>query len=92
MDVKEAVQIAKTYVTELFSNEGVWNVGLEEVEFDDASNVWNVTVGFSRAWDRPPTPIAAIAQGASPPRSYKLVRINDAARQVISVKNRETKS
>ena len=34
MDVKEAVNTAKAYVAELFANEGLSNLGLEEVEFD----------------------------------------------------------
>lgn len=92
MDVKEAVNTAKTYVAELFANEGLSNLGLEEVEFDDSTGAWKVTVGFSRPWDRVPTAIVAIAQGASPPRSYKVVRIDDATGRVVSVKTRESKS
>jgi hypothetical protein len=93
MDVREAVQAAKTYVAELFADEGLSNLGLEEVEFDDTTGVWRVTVGFSRPWDRLPTSIAAMAQGgASLPRSYKIVRIDDATGRVVSVKARESKS
>ena len=52
MDVKDAVNAAKTYVAQLFADEGLSNLGLEEVEFDDGSGAWRVTVGFSRPWDR----------------------------------------
>ena len=50
MDVKEAVQTAKNYIAELFTDETIADVGLEEVEFNDASNNWEVTIGFSRPW------------------------------------------
>lgn len=50
MDVKEAVQTAKKYIAELFTEETITNVGLEEVEFNDTSNNWEVTIGFSRPW------------------------------------------
>ena len=36
MDVKEAVQVAKNYIIDLFGEEGIVDVGLEEVDFDQA--------------------------------------------------------
>ena len=36
MDVKEAVTLAKNHITDLFAAEGIINLGLEEVEYDDA--------------------------------------------------------
>lgn len=92
MDVKEAVNAAKTYVAELFANEGLSNLGLEEVEFDDSIAAWKVTVGFSRPWDRPASSFAVLTQAMSMPRSYKVVLIEDATGRVVSVKNRESKS
>lgn len=90
MDVKEAVAAAKQYVAELFAQEGIINLGLEEVEFDDQAGEWRVTVGFSRPWDL----VTGLAVLATPPgqinprRSYKVVRISDATGAVISVKDR----
>jgi len=92
MDVKEAVRTAKEYIADLFANEGVSNLGLEEVEFDDGKRTWQVTIGFSRPWDRPSAAFTAIMQGSSLPRSYKVVRIDDASGHVLSVKARETRS
>ena len=86
MDVKEAVRQAKVYVGDLFSDEGVVNLGLEEVEFTDG--IWEVTIGFSRPWDVP-RGIAALAQDALSRRSYKVVRIDDTTGRIISVKDRE---
>ena len=93
MYVKEAVERAKVHIQDLFGDEGVHNVGLEEVEFDDASKTWIVTIGFSRPWDEPANSLVSIArQMALPSRSYKVVRIDDRTGEVQSVRNRETKS
>jgi hypothetical protein len=93
MDVKEAVALAKRHILELFAEEQVANLGLEEVEFDDSSNEWSVTVGFSRPWDEPRNPFAVISrEGSFPKRSYKVVRISNGTEQVLSVKNRDIKS
>jgi hypothetical protein len=91
MDVKHAVDIAKKYVGELFVQEGISNLGLEEVEFDEQMGEWRVTVGFSRPWDSIGG-IAGFATQPNPRRSYKVVRISDASGLVVSVKNRDVAS
>ena len=83
MDVKEAVQVAKEYVDELFGDERIVNVGLEEVDLDQLGH-WTVTIGFSRPWDRNIGPILA----GHTPRSYKVVRVRDRDGKVLSVKDR----
>ena len=50
MEIKEAVAEAKKCVQELFVQESISNLGLKEVEFDDATGVWSITIGFSRPW------------------------------------------
>ena len=78
MDVKEAIGIAKQYVSDVFSGEHVSDLGLEEVEFDDSSNTWSVTLGFSRPWENVIDPIERFrAQFTNRKRSYKIVRIRD---------------
>ena len=92
MNVKEAVELAKDHIRDLFEKEQISNPGLEEVEFDDHSRTWNVTIGFSRPWDEAPNALAAMAQQISTPnRSYKVVSIDDPTGTVRSLKNRETK-
>ena len=76
MDVKEAVRMAKEYLVELFAEESISDVGLEEVKFEDPSNKWNITIGFSRPWDQKYS-LANALGGTHPSRSYKVVRIND---------------
>jgi hypothetical protein len=46
MKVREAVAAAKAHIQELFSDEQIANLGLEEVEFDGAAKTWTVELGF----------------------------------------------
>ena len=87
MDVKEAVQKAKAHVFDLFKDEGIEYMGLEEVEFDDEEQHWNITIGFSRPWDQPKSMAAALGQEPLK-RSFKVVRINDASGEILSIKDR----
>lgn len=48
MEVKQAVSTAKRYISDLLEDEGVANVNLEEVNFDDQAKLWLVTIGYTR--------------------------------------------
>ena len=87
MDVKAAAQRAKTYVVDLYDDEEISNVGLEEVEFNDALDRWIVTIGFTRPWDQRNALTAALGEG-SPGRSYKVLQIADTDGCVLSLKDR----
>ena len=87
MDVKEAVGKAKAHVMTLFGDEGIMHLGLEEVEFEDVSDAWKITLGFSRPWDQGNALTAALGD-QRPSRSYKVVRIDDEDGGVISVTTR----
>ena len=84
MDVKEAVRKARDYLADIFFDEQIVNVGLEEIEFEEATDTWKVTIGFSRPWDR--TIQSALSGPIS--RSYKVLRIDDKDGRVISVTHR----
>ena len=86
MDVKEAVKIAKGYVLDVFSEEGIFNLGLEEVE--SFGDTWQVTLGFSRPWNTVRSTMNIITGEAAPRRSYKIVSISEEGR-ILSVKQRE---
>ncbi len=86
MNVKEAVARAREYVLDLFSEDGISNLALEEIEFDEGSGEWRITLGFSRPWEHP---LGGSLMTHQPRRSYKLVRIADQSGAVLSVKNRE---
>ena len=80
MDVKEAVGTARAYVIDLFSDEQITDVGLEEVRLDHDADAWRITVGFSRPWDLENNP-AEKPKG----RSYKVVAIDDKTGRVESL-------
>jgi hypothetical protein len=89
MDVKEAVQVAKQYLQQVFSDEQIKNVGLEEVEYLDQSEEWHITLGFDRPRELPGS--GGVLQSLlNYKRSYKVLRISDKTRQILSMKNRET--
>jgi hypothetical protein len=95
MKVREAVAAAKQHIREFFADEPIQNLGLEEVEFDDTSNTWLVTFGFSRPWDKPTGGILASLEIAGQElkpwrRDYKVVRISNDTGDLISIKNRES--
>lgn len=93
MNVKEAVNAAKTSVADLFGDQIVSDPLLEEVEFDQDSRVWRITIGFLRMPEIPHTPQTPAAEllgrFATPRRAYKIVNIRDGDQHVVSVKDRE---
>lgn len=91
MSVKDAVRRAKEYVAETFAEESIEHLGLEEVVFDEVEQIWKVTVGFFRPWNRPKG-IAALADPATwTRRSFKVVHIEDESGRVVSLTHRELK-
>jgi hypothetical protein len=87
MNAKEIANIAKNYITEIYSDENVTNVGLEEVDYDTPNGTWYVTIGFSRPWDEPKNVLIALATQIIK-RTYKILRISDTG-DVLSIKNRD---
>jgi hypothetical protein len=90
MTVKEAVKTAITYTKDLFSDESIMNLGLEEVDFDEKTNEWKVTVGFSRPWNAKKqnlTPVSILLPENSLDRVYKMVNIDADTSKVKSIKN-----
>ena len=89
MNVKEAVSIAKSYLAQLYLGEEITDVGLEEVEFDEVSDQWSVTIGFARPWDTRTLLTAALSPASrAAARSYKVLRIDDSSGEVKSLKDR----
>ncbi len=91
MDVKEAVGIAKGYVIDLFAEEAITHVALEEVVFDEPSGDWKVTIGFTPRWNQFNAALTSALGNGHPDsrnRSYKVVRIRDLDGRVISLTDR----
>ncbi len=87
MDAKEAVSHAKRYVSELFADENIAEVALEEIDYDYEEDEWKVTIGFTRPWA---SPKASGHIGFELPsnRAYKQVRLNEDGSRVLSVRDR----
>lgn len=89
MNVPDVVRLAKRYVIELFEDENPLNVGLEEIEFDDTKQEWDVTIGFSRPWNVSRNALSALTgDQQTAGRSYKIVRIRDADGEMVGLKQR----
>jgi hypothetical protein len=102
IDVKQAVRTAIEFVKDVYSDEKITNVGLEEVKSE--GDVWKVTVGFSRPWDYPKvqrktaydsrTVYDSIAQlypkpDPGPDRDYKVVKVDAATGDVRGMEIRD---
>ncbi len=79
MDLREAVAVAKQQVAELCAPGIPQNVRLENFLYDDHLGVWSLTIGYT-AEVAPATP--------NPARRYKIVRVSQADKAVLSVKDR----
>ena len=87
VDVKQAIHIGREYVKDVFSEEDIADIGLEEVVFDDDTDSWRITIGFSRPWDNARTLPQRIGQ-VYPRRAYKVVCISDVNGQIKSITDR----
>ena len=89
MDIKEAAKLGRSYISDLYADEEVMYVGLEEVVFEHHSNTWKVTIGFARPWDGlgGRNPVTRSVAGLSG-RHYKVIDINDETGQIEAIKDR----
>ena len=90
MDVKEAIAAAKKYISEVYADELVSNLGLEEVEYWPSDGHWSITLAFSRPWNSPRTRAQELLENlgaeSSRRRAYKVLTIDDDG-TVLSMKN-----
>lgn len=91
IEVKQAVKIAKDYIADLYAEESIVDIGLEEVLKDETGGKWLVTVGFYRQDGGD----AANKFLKLRTRQYKRVEIDDSPLstqpgKVLSVQNRLT--
>ena len=68
MDVKEATHIARDYITDVFADEEITQLGLEEVVQDQDTKEWRITIGFVRPWDKQGA--LGLRMGLKAPRDY----------------------
>lgn len=80
MNLKEAVAVAKQQINDLFAADTPRDVRLEGFLYDDHLMVWSLTIGFA---------LAGHTHEASPiTRSYKIVRVSEADKSVLSISDR----
>jgi hypothetical protein len=91
MDVKEAITAAKTYLSDIYADEHVTNLGLEEVEHLPSDGKWVITLAFSRPWNTPRTRAQEVLENLGAVsglrRTYKVITLADDG-TVLSMKNR----
>lgn len=87
MDVQEASTRAKELVREVFNEESITNLGLEEVWRD--KDAWRVTIGFSRPWNSVRDAVSIVSGQPLVKRSYKIVAIANDTGELISITDRE---
>jgi hypothetical protein len=95
LEVKDAVRLAKQHIADLFADEKIADLGLEEVVYNDEEKSWEITVGFSRPWQKF-SAVDAVTQGytylrgnPNAAREYKVVKIREDDSRVTAVKIRE---
>jgi hypothetical protein len=74
MDVKTAISTAKHYVQDVYADENVTDLGLEEVQYDDGLGQWKEV-------------LESLGGVSALKRSYKVITVaNDCT--VVAMKNR----
>jgi hypothetical protein len=88
MNVKDAANVAKDWVTNVLSDEKIFNVALEEIEFDQEKREWLVTVGFSRPWNTLRNALTSLTGDPAVRRAFRVITVRDRDGEVISMKRR----
>jgi hypothetical protein len=94
LDVKEAARLAKQYIADIYSDEPISGIGLEEVKRNPDSH-WLITVGFFREFkDAKDQGVTKQTFLMRQKRQYKQVEIDDSTLstgpRVVAVHNFET--
>jgi hypothetical protein len=82
VDVKEAAQRASDYFADLYGEQGVLNVQLEEVELTDDGKFWLITLSY-------PGPREPGTFTVYPKKKYKVFKIDAKTGDVKSMKIRK---
>lgn len=82
MDVKDAVNKARVYIQDIYSDEQISALRLEEVEYDHREDAWKITLSFNR-------PAIGLQQLVGAPRDYKTVIIDNPSKKVTAMRIRQ---
>jgi hypothetical protein len=92
IEVKQAVETAANYLADLFAEEGISDIRLEEVELSDDSQTWYITFSFLRKakqTGRQAMDDLQYALGQHHDRDYKVLALRADDGVVTSVKIRQ---
>ena len=91
MDVNQAIASAQAYSAEVYADEAITNLGLEETEYNSTLDQWLITLVFARPWNTPRTRAQEVLEnlgGVSPlKRSYKTVFVASTG-DIMAMKDR----
>jgi len=85
--VKDAIEAAKAFAKTVLNDEGITNLGLEEIEHSDDEKLWRVTLGFSRPWNSVRNSLTALTGEQTPRRAYRIFEVSDDG-NVLAMKRR----
>lgn len=90
--VKEAAAAAERYARELYSDQEIRYLRLEEVEMSNDGRFWNITLGWTEPEPtRLPAALSSVAVLHSPQRVYKIFRVDAEKGEVRSMKIRDVR-
>ena len=91
LTVKDAVQAAQRWVRDLYPEEDLQHLRLEEVKLSDDERLWNITLGWAESAVREPTSLSAMFSQdlRTLPRVYKTLEVDSESGTVKSMKIRE---
>ena len=89
MDAKEAIREAKGLVEELYADEDIAEIRLEELEFEDSTDSWLVTLGLLRPARGRDERHSLLGPEPLLKRTYKIVKIPNDQHAKKSMKIRE---
>jgi hypothetical protein len=88
MQIAEAVAEAKKFLSEVFAEQDISGLRLEEIEFDEAKRQWNITISFLRGGAD--STASFLQEMISRQRVYKVITISDESGRMISIKSHAT--
>ena len=90
MEMKQAINIAKSHILQAFEGEYVDSIRLEEIEYKENEKEWFITFGLYRPQVSSGLGFSTSSLHQPLKRSYKIVRVSEDEGRALSVRNRET--
>lgn len=87
--LREVVRIAKEYICEIYSDDKIGQIRLEELTIEPEDDLWLVTIGFGHRIKNPLLP--PLAETVYGDRQYKVVHIKRDNGEVVAMTDRMLK-